>query len=96
MSAENHCGRATQRRDTFHIVAAWKAAREVCASSKQSQLMRLFVPENLPSMEPARLLSIFLDRLGVLIVVWPIPSSPIELAHLNPQLNPSLEPWLSC
>jgi hypothetical protein len=45
-------------RDTFHNVAAWKVAREVCASLKQSRLMRLFVPENLPMVEPARLLSI--------------------------------------
>lgn len=30
--------------DQPHVVA-WKVAREVCASLKQSQLMRLFVPE---------------------------------------------------
>lgn len=40
-------------------MVAWKVAREVCASLKQSQLMRLFVSENLPMVEPARLLSFF-------------------------------------
>ena len=31
--------------ETHPHVVAWKVAREACASLKQSQLMRLFVPE---------------------------------------------------
>ena len=75
-------------------MAAWKVAREACAFLKQSQLIRLFVPENLPMLEPARLLSI-LDHGVDWIVVGVIPQVLVRLDPLNPQLEPTLEPWLS-
>ena len=88
----NHANRQLNFRYTTPSVAAPKVAREVCASLKQSQFMRLFVPET----------CLWWNRLGcyqfwtiVRVRLWCVVFDLVLLnTHRTSPLEPTIEPTL--